>query len=224
MPYEFPRDAEFLEMLKKTNPPDEFLISRYCNRDKNIFKTKRVFWTYKNERERVAPTVAERKVSVALERDQWDAHECTIPYTGVHRPFTFDVTEDYGYGNAIASDLDFQTKCDRVLLDDARELRESIVRREVLMVASLMQNNAVTLQEVIDDKNAKTPWQIAFYDDGANPAQYTPPMPWTSSAADILADFDAIIDMRKEIHLPTSEFLVSPDVMSYIIRNTEIQN
>ena len=207
MSYEFPEPVTLMRSLDLSKPPDTFLLNRYCPQGKS-FKTPKIIWEYKNEKQRIAPAVNPRKVSVALDRDDYEARECEPPYFGLHRPLTMDDLRRRVFGEAVNANVSLHRRMDAMLLDDARQLRESIIRREIFMVSRVMQDNCVVLVEMIDDATTGNTIRVKFYDGAVNPAAaFAPATPWNSVTANILDDLDAAIDLRREDNLPTTEAL-----------------
>ena len=222
MAYTFQETLTLIAALKKEFPVPTFLRGRYCP-DGMIFDTTRVMLQFKEGDRRLAPAVSVRKGSVPVDRSRFDAMILEPPHFGVHRTTTLDDLEIKGFAEALYQNLTIEQRKRALALLDAQELREFIMRREEWLVARMMQDNEITLTEIIDDKQTGNEVHISYYPgEVSNPAVFSPLTSWDNPTANILADIGAAVSERKRQGLATTDVLMAPGIAGYLLENEQI--
>jgi len=214
-----------LMAVEQIAPLHTFLRDRYfpTNDATDIFATDDVLVEYKDGSKKLAPFVSPIKGGIVMTREGYNMERYTPPFIAPRRVLTIDDLKKKGFGEALFSQLTPQQRESAMLLKDADEMGEMIARREELMAAETMLNNACIMKHYADDLTLFESKEIRFYSEGANPAIYTPAADWDVAGTDIIADIAAMIRLLTARGLPASELIVAPDVADTIINNAGIQ-
>lgn len=214
-----------LMAVEQIAPLHTFLRDRYfpTNDATDIFATDDVLVEYKDGSKKLAPFVSPIKGGIVMTREGYNMERYTPPFIAPRRVLTIDDLKKKGFGEALFSQLTPQQRESAMLLKDADEMSEMISRREELMAAETMLNNACIMKHYADDMTLYESKEIRFYSEGSNPAIYTPSAEWDIAGTDIIADIAAMVRLLTSRGLPASELIVAPDVADSIVNNTGIQ-
>jgi len=223
MAYNFEQIMTLISALEIERPVPTFLRSRYCP-DGTLFDTERVMLQFKDGDRRLAPAVNVRKGSVPVDRGRFDALIISPPRFGAHRVTTIDDLHIKGFGEGLYTNVPIERRKRALALLDAKELRELFLRREEWLVARMMQDNMISLKEVIDDTETGNDVDISFYPgELTNPAVWLPPTSWSDPAAKILTDLAPVILERRRQGIQTTDVLMGASVVPYLLENEQIQ-
>lgn len=215
-----------LAAIKELTPPTTFLRDRYfpTNDATDIFETEDVLIEYKDGNKKVAPFVSPRKGGVTIHRDGSYMVRYTPPFVAPRRTLTIDELKVRGFGEALMSKLTPQQRESIMILRDIEELGDMITRREEVMAAEILTTNKCIMKHYADDlKTVVDEKEIKFFDEGSNPASYTPATKWGESGAKIIDDIHAMVRMLSAKGLPASELVVASDVANIIMNDEDIQ-
>jgi len=214
-----------LMAVEQIAPLHTFLRDRYfpTNDATDIFSTDDVLVEYKDGSKKLAPFVSPIKGGVTITREGYSMERYTPPFIAPRRVLTIDDLKKKGFGEALFNKLTPQQRESMMLLKDADEMGEMISRREELMAAETMLNNACVMKHYADDLTLYKEKEIRFYSEALNPAIYTPDNDWDAVGAKILEDIAAMIRLLTSRGLPASELIVAPDVADTIIHDPTIQ-
>ena len=215
-----------LAAIKELTPPTTFLRDRYfpTNDATDIFETEDVLIEYKDGNKKVAPFVSPRKGGVTIHRDGSYMVRYTPPFVVPRRTLTIDELKVRGFGEALMSKLTPQQRESIMILRDIEELGDMITRREEVMAAEILTTNKCIMKHYADDlKTVVDEKEIKFFDEGSNPASYTPATKWGETGAKIIDDIHAMVRMLSAKGLPASELVVASDVANIIMNDEDIQ-
>lgn len=215
-----------LAAIKELTPPTTFLRDRYfpTNDATDIFETEDVLIEYKDGNKKVAPFVSPRKGGVTIHRDGSYMVRYTPPFVAPRRTLTIDELKVRGFGEALMSKLTPQQRESIMILRDIEELGDMITRREEVMAAEILTTNKCIMKHYADDlKTVVDEKEIKFFDEGSNPASYTPATKWGETGAKIIDDIHAMVRMLSAKGLPASELVVASDVANIIMNDEDIQ-
>lgn len=215
-----------LAAMRELTPPTTFLRDRYfpTNDATDLFATNDVLIEYKDGNRKVAPFVAPRKGGVTIHRDGSYMVRYTPPFIAPRRVLTIDELKVRGFGEALMSTLTPQQRESVMMLQDISELTDMIIRREEVMAAEILTTNKCIMKHYADDmKTVVDEQEIKFFDEGSNPASYTPATKWGQAGARIIDDIHAMIQKLQKRGLPATDLLVAPDVATIIMNDEEIQ-
>lgn len=215
-----------LAAIKELTPPTTFLRDRYfpTNDATDIFETEDVLIEYKDGNKKVAPFVSPRKGGVTIHRDGSYMVRYTPPFVAPRRTLTIDELKVRGFGEALMSKLTPQQRESIMILRDIEELGDMITRREEVMAAEILTTNKCIMKHYADDlKTVVDEKEVKFFDEGSNPASYTPATKWGESGAKIIDDIHAMVRMLSAKGLPASELVVASDVANIIMNDEDIQ-
>lgn len=216
-----------LAAFKQLTPPTTFLRDRYfpTNAATDIFTTEDVLVEYKDGNKKVAPFVSPRKGGITFHRDGSYMVRYTPPFVAPRRTLTIDELKVRGFGEALLSELTPQQRESVMMLQDIEELGDMITRREEVMAAEILTTNKCIMKHYADDLTTVVDEkEIKFFDEGTNPASYTPTVKWdAASGVKIIDDIHAMIKMLTKKGLPASDLLVASDVANIILNDAAIQ-
>ena len=148
----------------------------------------------------------------------------TPPFVAPRRTLTIDELKVRGFGEALMSKLTPQQRESIMILRDIEELGDMITRREEVMAAEILTTNKCIMKHYADDlKTVVDEKEIKFFDEGSNPASYTPATKWGESGTKIIDDIHAMVRMLSAKGLPASELVVASDVANIIMNDEDIQ-
>lgn len=220
---DFTKTYDLLMAVRQAAPVRSFLRDRYFpTGEGDMFKADEVLIEYKDMEKTVAPFVVPRKGSVAVMRDRYTVKSYSPPNISIHRPLTIDELNKKQFGEALFPNLSKEERENRLILEDARDLSDMILRREEVMAAEVMQTNGCVMKHIADDTGKVEIKEIHYYDGETNPAAYTPSKAWGTTGATIRQDMAAMIEMLTSRGLPATDFIVSPDVAALMEQDDEI--
>lgn len=221
------RTHTLLAAIEQLPPLNSFLKNRYfpTNESTDVFSTDDVLIEYRDGSRRLAPFVAPRKGGVTITRNGSYMERYEPPCIAPRRVITLDDLKKRGFGEALLSQLTPQEREAAMLLRDADELSEMILRREEAMAAETLIKNGCVMKHYADDLGKVIEEkEIRFYEDGKpNPAWYTPAESWDDPGNAMIGDMAAMISPLTSRGLPASELLVAPDVADVILDDEKIQ-
>lgn len=224
MPFDIFNTHHLLMAVEQLKSAPSFLLNRYFphNPATDLFSTTDVLVEYKDGSKKLAPFVAPRKGGVTMLRNGYTVERFEPPRVAPKRALTIDDLQKKGFGEALYSKLTPAQRQNVLLMKDATELGEFITRREEAMAAEVMLTNGCVMKHIADDATEGDDKQINFYT-GTNDAVYVPAVKWSEADADIIADLDAMIQMRAKKGLRSSELVCAPDVADAVVGNEKIQ-
>lgn len=222
---DFTKTYDLLMAVRQAAPVPSFLRDRYFPTGAgDMFNADRVLIEYKDDEKTVAPFVVPRKGSVAVMRDGYEIKDYAPPNISIHRVLTLDELERRGFGEALFSDVSIEERENRMILEDARDLSDMIMRREEVMAAEVMQTNKCVMKHIADDTSKVEEREIRYYDGATNPAVYTPATKWNASTGTpkIRQDISAMIELLTSRGLPATDLVCAPDVAAIMEQDDEI--
>ena len=223
--YDMYTTRRLIQAVEGINPADSFLRDRYfpSTGTADVFNHEKVLCEYKDGDMRLAPVVLERQGGVSLMRTATRMYEYEPPEIKPKRTLTLDEVKLRGFGEALYGDKSPQQRAQIMLMQDLKELDNSITRTEEAMAASTLLNNACILKAVGDDATLYEEYEVRFFDTATNPASYTVTTKWDNASADILGDLAAMASMLTRKGLPASDYVCAPDVADAILNNNGVQ-
>lgn len=210
-----------LLMIKNLSPVSTFLKSRYAPTS-TVFNTTKVIVEIKDAERRMAPAIVRRSDGMVISRPGEGMFEYEPFKIGVKIPLTLDELEERGYGEALFGDRTPQEREGLYLMQDLENANAMMDRREELMVASVLLNNAITMEPMADDKEKREAQTVYFYSGRANPAVYTPEKDFDDPTADVLGMLDDMAQNLKSRGLPATDFVGSPDTIRAIVNHPQV--
>ena len=198
-----------------------FLVSNYFPTDSNfgIFPGQKVLVEYREENGKIAPFTSERAGAVLTGRDGYEAFEYSPANIAIKKVMTYDDLMVRGFGEDVYSTKDPVTRQQALLTRDMQDLSDRISRREELMAADVMLNNALTIADHIDGKTATSDDTVYFYNKTkGNTAKWSVAEPWGEDV-DILAELGMWLEDAEEQGIAVDHILCAPDVARTIQRN-----
>jgi hypothetical protein len=204
-----------------------FLRDRYFPTDSgnDIFPSEEVLVEYRNGNKKMAPCVMPRKGGITIEREGYRIYSYTPPFIAPQRSLTIDDLNKKGFGEQLFSDRTPQQRQAQILNNDLREFDQMISAREEYMASQCMINNGYILKHYADEYGGTKfeEWEIRFYDEAANPAQYTPAITWDEADADIYGDLSEMVYMLTSNGLPATELVMARGVSKNVLNNETMQ-
>lgn len=204
-------------------PRPTFLRDRYFpTTDKDIFATEDVLIEYKDEKSRkMAPCVIPMKGGILVPRDGYKTDRLTPPYVAPERTLTLDDINKKQFGETLFSTQTPDKRAAAYLKSDLTELAELIDTREEYMAAQTLFNNGYTLKQYADKYGSSeyTEFAIKFYDEGTNPAVYTPAVKWNETNNSIIMDIYSMAMILKKRGLKAADLLFGADVANVILND-----
>lgn len=204
-----------------------FLRDRYFETtDNDLFVTEDVLVEYKDEQNRkLAPCVVPMSGGIAMDRNGYKTERYTPANVAPKRTLSVADLQKRGFGETVFSQKKPAEREAALLRQDMIDLGECIDSREEWMAAQVLFNNGYTMKHYIDDYGGSKykEYGIKFYDEGSNPAVYTPAAAWGESSKAIMEDLYAISLLLKKRGLKVSDVIFGHEVGSVIINNEYFQ-
>ncbi len=216
-----------LAAVKQMKPVTSFLRDRYFpTAPGDMFPTEEVLVEYKDATgNKMAPVVLPRKGSISVERDGYTAHKMTPPLVAPSRPLTIDDLNKKGFGEDLFSD---RTPADRqaeILAQDLIDFDEMHTAREEYIAAQCMFHNGYVLKQYADKygEGEYKEYEMRFYSEDANPAQYIPGSMWDAADSDKMGDLYQMILMLTSKGNGATELLLGADAAECILDDAKIK-
>ena len=202
-----------------------FLRDRYfpTNTATDVFNTEDVLVDYKDGTKTLAPFVL--KGGKGNDRVWHTTDRFTPARIAPKRTLTVDDLKKRGFGEALSSGLAPAEREAALALRDLQDLDKQITRREELICAELLMNNAVTMKHYANGDSATADQDITlkFYDGDTNPNQYTPAINWGESGAKIVDDLYAMSQMLIQKGRTASDVILGSDAAAALLGDAEIR-
>lgn len=216
-----------LAAIEMMTPVTSFLRDRYFISDAgDVFPTEEVLVEYRDASgNKLAPVVMPRKGAISVERDGYYTRKMAPPLVAMERPLTIDDLNKKGFGENLFSDRKAAERQTEILLRDLEDFDRMHTNREEYIAAKCMFENGYVLRQYADKygDGEYTEYIMKFYDEGENPAVYTPGVKWNESESDKMADLYQMIRMLTSVGNAASEVLLGADAADEILNDTKIQ-
>ena len=216
-----------LAAVKQMKPVTSFLRDRYFpSGSGDMFPTEEVLVEYKDATgKKMAPVVLPRKGSISVAREGYTTQRMTPPLVAPSRPLTIDDLNKKGFGEDLFSDRTPAERQAEVLAQDLIDFDEMHTAREEYIAAKCMFNNGYILRQYSDKygEGEYVEYEMRFYTEGANPAQYVPSVMWSETTSDKLADLYQMILMLTSKGNNATEVLLGADVAQSVMDDAKIQ-
>lgn len=221
--------AALLLAIQQLTPASSFLKDRYAPTvaEADLFNSEEVLVEMRDGDRRVAPFVMEYTYGVPVSRKGQTMRSYTPPTVAPSRPLTMDDITKRGFGEALFGDKSPEERAALLAARDLSELSDMITRREELMVAQALTQNAVDVAAIGDDVDKSQSARISYYNTEVhktNPAEVEISGEWDDPTYDkIDKDIKEMILMLTENGLAATDLICSPDVAQAILDNEKIQ-
>lgn len=213
--------------VEMMTPVTSFLRDRYFpTGDGDIFPTEEVLVEYKDATgNRLAPVVMPRKGGISVERDGYYTRKMAPPLVAPERPLTIDDLNKKGFGENLFSERTAADRQAEMLVQDLEDFDEMHTNREEYIAAKCMFENGYVLRQYADKygESEYVEYIMKFYDEGENPAVYTPGVKWNESASDKMADLYQMIRMLTSVGNAASEVLLGSDAADAMLADAKLK-
>lgn len=213
---------QLITAFEEVRSAPTFLQMRYFGQTIN-YNASAVLAEYKAHSKKAAPFCIDRHNGIPVLRGQYDIAQYTPPLISLKRSMTADDLEGRGFGEALYAQLSPDQRQDRIFMEDLKDLDDMITRREEVMCAGIMLNNAVEVTEYADDLTVGRSDRINFYEGLSNPAEVDITTEWDDPDADILGDLSRMVEIKADAGQPVDDLVCSPDVARAIINNAAVK-
>ena len=222
---DFTNTQTLLAAVNQLQPATSFLRDRYfpTNESTDIFNTEEVLVEYRDGNKKLAPYVSPRKNGVTMLRDGYSMRSFAPANIAPKRPMYVDDLKRKGFGEALFSNLSPEARQMALMMQDLTDLDCMITRREELMAAETMLNNGCVMKHIADHGDEYEEKEIRFYTEDENPAEYTCPVDWDDSNANIIEDVYQMILLLTSKGNAATEVLLGKNVVNNFINNAKIQ-
>lgn len=213
--------------VEMMTPVTSFLRDRYFpTGDGDIFPTEEVLVEYKDATgNRLAPVVMPRKGGISVERDGYYTRKMAPPLVAPERPLTIDDLNKKGFGENLFSERTAADRQAEMLVQDLEDFDEMHTNREEYIAAKCMFENGYVLRQYADKygESEYVEYTMKFYDEGENPAVYTPGVKWNESTSDKMADLYQMIHMLTSVGNAASEVLLGSDAADSLLADAKLK-
>ena len=217
-----------------------FLSKRYGNAGEvEVTEGKRVAIDYKFGSTQIAPFVMDNSTGLALDSDGYGTFEMDVPNVGVKKNVTKDELTKRLPGEDPNNPYDLPTRAQKKIESINDELETAVAMREELMVADLLLNHGLTIEERDDKSGAvintyKVDYlapletsgsslnarQKALMNEAKGRATWTSGESWaTATMEQIIADLEGVVKKYSEAGIAVTDLLISPDVWTALVSN-----
>ena len=192
----------------------------------DIFKADKVLTEYKDGDRKMAAFVSPRVGDIPVERGGYAIHEYQPAYIAPSRILTLDDLAKRGFGEALFSDFDAQTRAAKIMAKDLVDLDGRIARREEWMAVQTIINNGCTMQEYIDDNTVGDTKVIKFYDGLTSDHIYTIATGhyWGGASGDVYGDVVAMCRKLSRRGLPATDLVLGADAYDGFLGDSRIKD
>lgn len=216
-----------LAAVKQMKPVTSFLRDRYFPTGSgDMFPTEEVLVEYKDSTgKKMAPVVLPRKGSISVERDGYSTSKMTPPLVAPSRPLTIDDLNKKGFGEDLFSDRTPEDRQAEILAQDLIDFDEMHTAREEYIAAQCMFNNGYVLKQYADKygEGEYKEYEMRFYSENANPAQYIPGILWSDAASDKMGDLYQMILMLVSKGNSVSEVVLGTDAADALLNDAKLK-
>lgn len=222
---DFKNTLTLLAAIQQMPPLTSFLRDRYfpTNDATDLFSTEEVLVEYRDGNKKLAPFVSPRKNGITMLRDGYNVEKYAPANIAPKRPLYVDDLKKKGFGEALFSTMTPEQRQMALILLDITEMDQMTTRREEVMAAETMLTNGCVMKHYADKGDEYEEKTISFYNETANPAQYTPSVSWDSSDADIVEDLYQMILMLTSKGNAATEVILGSTAANEFINNDSIQ-
>lgn len=221
------KTSTMLAAIKQMTPATSFLRDRYFPSGAgDVFPTEKVLIDIKDAGgNKLAPVVLPRKGSISVEREGFSTYELAPPLVAPSRPLTIDDLNKRGFGEDLFSDKTPAQRQAEVLSQDLHDFDEMHTNREEYIASKCLFDNGYVLKQYADKygEGEYKEFELKFYDEGVNPAQYAPNTMWSATGADILGDLLQMVRMLTTKGNAATEVLLGVDVADALLSNATIK-
>ena len=214
-----------LEAVKNIVPLKTFIKDRYFpDSASEVFPTEEVIIDFKDGHRKMAPYVLPRKKGITIEREGFRTERYKPPYIAPQRRLTYDDLNRRMLGEQLFSSLTPEERQTDMLGEDLLEMTEMIQRREEWQAMQVLLHSGVVMQHYANKYGSSEfqEFELRFYDGPSNPNIFTVATPWDQVGADIFLDLHTMVSKISQFGLPATDLIVSPDVMSEMLKNDEV--
>ncbi len=216
-----------LAAVEQMKPATSFLRDRYFPTGAgDMFPCAEVLVEYKDAAgNKMAPVVLPRKGSIAVEREGYTTSKMVPPLVAPCRPLTIDDLNRKQMGEDLFSDRTPEQRQAEILTQDLADFDQMHTAREEYIAAKCMFNNGYTLKQYGDKYGSGefTEYEMKFYTEDANPAQYMPGIKWGEAGSNILADLYQMIFMLTSKGNAASDVILGTDAATALLDNAKIK-
>ena len=216
-----------LAAVEQLKPVTSFLRDRYFPTGAgDLFPCEEVLVEYKDSTgNKMAPVVLPRKGSISVEREGYTTSKMVPPLVAPCRPLTIDDLNKKQMGENLFSDRTPAQRQAEILMQDLADFDAMITAREENIAAQCLFNNGYTLKQYADKygKGEFTEYEMKFYTEAANPAQYFPGIKWGAEGANITGDLYQMILMLTSKGNAATDVLLGSDAADKLLGNAKIK-
>lgn len=216
-----------LAAVEQMKPVTAFLRDRYFPHSAgDIFPGEEVLVEFKDSTGRkMAPVVLPRKGSISVEREGYSTYKMVPPLVAPSRPLTIDDLNRKGFGEDLFSDRTPASRQAEILMQDLRDFDEMHTAREEYIVAKCMFDNGYILRQYADKygEGEYSEFEMRFYDETANPAQYIPGVRWNEDGSSKIEDLHKMILMLTSKGNNATEVLLGADAAEAMLGDAKLK-
>lgn len=216
-----------LAAVEQMKPATSFLRDRYFPTGAgDMFPCEEVLVEYKDSTgNKMAPVVLPRKGSISVEREGYTTSKMTPPLVAPCRPLTIDDLNRKQMGENLFSDRSPAERQAEILNRDLADFDEMITSREEYIAAKCMFDNGYILKQYANKygEGEFKEFEMKFYTESVNPAQYIPGTKWGEGSADILSDLYQMIFMLTSKGNAASDVILGTDAATALLDNAKIK-
>ena len=216
-----------LAAVEQLKPVTSFLRDRYFPTGAgDLFPCEEVLVEYKDSTgNKMAPVVLPRKGSISVDREGYTTSKMVPPLVAPCRPLTIDDLNKKQMGENLFSDRTPAQRQAEILMQDLADFDAMLTAREEYIAAQCLFNNGYTLKQYADKygKGEFTEYEMKFYTESANPAEYHLDTKWGAEGANITADLYQMILMLTSKGNAASDVLLGADAAEALLDNAKIK-
>ena len=206
-----------LAALEVLPPVYTFLFDTFC-RDGGTCEDDKAIWDSRHGAVRMAPVVHEGTGGVVMERDGYETNEIDFCTIAPERVVEMKHLQNRMFGEKVLGALSPEQRSKRIQAQDLLDMRAAIQRRVEWMVRQVILTGKLEIFKYTNEgRNKKAMLQADFGFENS----ITPATKWNESGARIEYDMMQIYDKVYECGGLVDTIVMSPDVATALIENSD---
>lgn len=228
MAFDLYKTKTMLSAVEQMEPIHAFLRDRYFPTGAgDLFPTDEVLIEYRDGTNRaMAPVVVDGHDGITVGRNGYKTFRMEPPLVAPKRHLSEDDLRKKGFGEDLFSNITPEQRQAQLLAQDLTELDELHTNREEYIASKCIFENGYTLNQWADEYGTtgkSKAYVMKFYNEGSNPATYTPGTKWAATGSDKMADLLVMVRQLTTAGNAATDVLLGSDAADALMNDEVIK-